>query len=188
MRIAQVLFLIGVLALAIVGQDGSADRGKDTVKVQAIHVKGSRLSERSILYLTGLHVGEIIDEAKLRQALQNASASGLFNNIAYRYESAPGSTDATLELTIDDERPLVPATVNIEEIDSEKVWQYLAQIDPLFTRELPRTEGAIRLYEQNINKYLESIGRTNTLASGTVTGAPPSAIVFEAVKAPATAR
>ena len=80
----------------------------------------------------------------------------------------------------------MPATIRLENIDSEKVWQYLVEADPLFTRKLPPTEGAIKLYESYINKYLRSVGHTDITASGSVTGSNPRfAVIFEAISVPA---
>jgi hypothetical protein len=95
----------------------------------------------------------------------------------------PDTTDVNLELVVEDQLPLVPATIRIAKIDSEDVWRYLLKTDPLFTRELPPTESAIKLYERYIDKYLQSIGRADIAASGNVIGsAPPKGVVFEAVK------
>jgi hypothetical protein len=143
-RLGQLVILAGVLNLSAVAQGTVADAGKKPVRLLSIHVKGSRLPEQSVIRLAGLEVGQVIDEARLRKALQSASASGLFSNIAYSYESAPGTTDVSLELVVTDQLPTVPATINVEHIDSEKVWEYLVHADPLFTRELPPTEAPLR--------------------------------------------
>lgn len=41
----------------------------------------------------------------------------------------------------------------------DEVWIWLRTIDPLFTRELPPNESAIRLYASWITKYLEQHGK-----------------------------
>ena len=159
------------------------DAGKQKVRVQAIRVTGSRIGKESMMHLTGLHSGQVLDEATLRAALQNANASGLFTGISYNYESLPDSTDVNLELVVQDQLPLVPAVVKIPGVHAEDVWAYLTKTDALFTRDLPPTVNAIRLYERYINKYLQNIGRTDITVSGSVTGSqPPSNVTFEAVK------
>jgi len=169
------------LNAAGIAQGIAADAGKQPVKIQAIRIKGSRLAERSILHLTGLQVGQIVDEGKVRSALQHANDSGLFANIAYAYESAPDSTDVILELQIEDQLPLVPATIEIPKVDAEQIWRYLQNFDPLFTRELPRTEKAINLYAHYITKYLESQNHTDIAVTGNVLGSAERATGVEFV-------
>jgi len=171
--IIRFFFALGsllILNLSANAQGSATDSGKQPVKVQAVRVKGSRLPEKSILHLTGLQAGQIVDEKTVRTALQHASDSGLFTNIGYLYESEPGSTDVTLELEITDQLPLVPATIKIPKIDGELVWQYLQNFDPLFTRQLPPTEKAIKLYQHYISKYLEARGVTDIAVTGNVLG------------------
>jgi hypothetical protein len=170
MRLYLVIGSLLIMGLSAKAQGIAADSGKQPVKIQAVRVKGSRLPEKSILHLTGLQTGQILNEEKLRTALQHANDSGLFTNIAYVYESAPDSTDVTLELQIADQLPLVPATIKIPKIDAELVWQYLQNFDPLFTRELPPTEKAIKLYQHYIAKYLETQGTTDIAVTGNVIG------------------
>ena len=103
--ICQLVILAGVLNLSAAAQGTAGDASREAVKILSIQVKGSRLPEESILRLAGLDVGQVIDEAKLRKALQTASASGLFSNIAYSYEYQPGTTDVSLELVVTDQLP-----------------------------------------------------------------------------------
>jgi len=43
-------------------------------------------------------------------------------------------------------------------VNEDDVWNWLGQVDSLFTRELPPDEAAIRLYSLWIGKYMESHG------------------------------
>jgi hypothetical protein len=161
-----------------------ASQGQQSVNVRELRVKGSRLPGTSIARLSQLQPGQNLNEDGLRKALQAANQSGLFKNIAYSYESVPDSTtDVILELVIEDQLPLVPATVKIPKVDPEDVWRYLVSVDPLFTRELPPTAKAIDLYAKFITKYLESVGVVGFAVRGDVLGADqPSAIEFVTVK------
>jgi len=176
-----VLFITNASGMA---QEAVVEAGKQPVKIQEIRIKGSRLPEKSILHLTGLQVGQTIEETKVRSALQHANDSGLFTNIGYTYESLPDSTNVILELQIVDQLPLVPATIKIPKIDAEQIWQYLQNFDPLFTRELPQTEKAINLYARYITKFLESQNRTDVGVTGNVLGSNehPTGVEFVATK------
>jgi hypothetical protein len=187
MKSSRRAILIGTLPIVVAGltllaQDPPPEGARTSVKLQAIHVKGSRLPEQSVIALTGLRPGQTIDEIAMQKALQNANASGLFRNIAYAYEIPADDPDVILNLVVTDWTPLVKATIRIPKVDPEAVWQYLTMADPLFTRELPPTVERITLYERSINRYLESIGRTEIAATGKVIGTPASAVIFEAVK------
>jgi hypothetical protein len=68
------------------------------------------------------------------------------------------------------------------------VWQYLESVDPLFTRELPRTQKALRFYAHAIADYLHTNKRRDTLAP-IVTGdaeGRPTGILFAPPRRPAT--
>jgi hypothetical protein len=67
-------------------------------------------------------------------------------------------------------------------VEEDDVWKYLASVDPLFTRELPRSIAALHLYETFINKYLDKQARTER-AIDEVQGTEdhPTLIVFSAI-------
>jgi surface antigen-like variable number repeat protein len=170
MKLLWITCVSVAIAWSATAQEIAPDSAKQAVKLQEIRVQGSRLPAKSILRLTGLQAGQTIDEARLRTALKRANDSGLFKNITYDYESAPDSTDVILELKVDDQLPLTPATIKIPNVDAEQVWLYLQNFDPLFTRELPYTDSAIKLYARYITKYLETLGRTDIAVIGKILG------------------
>jgi outer membrane protein assembly factor BamA len=125
------------------------------VKIQKIEVIGSRLEPHSVQMLTGLRPGQKINETSLRKAIQRMLESGLVKNVDYAYESTSDQPDVvTLDLTITDETPLLPASIQLPDIDAEDVWGYLKGVDTLFTRELPRTQKALQFYTRYIQRYL----------------------------------
>jgi len=150
---------IGVLVfffplLAAAQQDGLVH-----VRIQSIRVQGSRLPAASIIKLLELKAGQEATEKTIRAALQHANGSGLFSSIDFNYESEPGSKDVELILDVHGEKPLLPAAIHVPKVDEEEVWQWLKGVDALFTRELPPTDLAIRMYSNYIMKYLQSRGR-----------------------------
>jgi hypothetical protein len=85
--------------------------------------------------------------------------SGLISNIDFEYESLPDKeTDVVLHLKCTDVKPTAKASIQIPQVNEDDVWNWLGQVDPLFTRELPPNEAAIRLYSLWIGKYMESHG------------------------------
>ncbi len=135
------------------------------VKVDRISIEGSRFELSSVEMLTGLRPGQKINETSLRKAIQRMLDSGLTKNIEYYYESLSDPASVALSLKITDESPLLPASIQIPDVEAEDVWGYLKSIDPLFTRELPRTQKALAFYGRYIERYLASIRRSGHVAT-----------------------
>jgi hypothetical protein len=115
--------------------------------------------------LTGLRLGQQINETILRKAIQRMMDSGLVKNVDYSYESASSPTSVQLELKIVDELPLLPAAIELPDVEAEDVWAYLKSVDPLFTRDMPRTQKAIAFYIRYIERYLFSVKRQDRVAT-----------------------
>src|SRR5665213_1617821 len=123
-----------------------APPSREVVTIDKLTVQGTRFTPHSIQILTGLRPGAQIDELAVRKAIARMLESGLIRSVDYNYESLADPHRVVLELTVVDETPLLPASIEIPGVDPEAVWQYLASVDPLFTRELPRTQKALRFY------------------------------------------
>jgi hypothetical protein len=184
--------LLTVLLCAILLQETPVpSTGLETkpVTIEAVRIEGkSRFSQRSILALGALKIGQALDEKGVRAACARMNASGLLTNVEYAYEAYPDREGVTLVLTPHDQLPLIPAKIQIKGVEEEDVWNYLESVDPLFTRELPRSVAALHLYERFINKYVDKQSRTER-AIDEVQGTEdhPTLILFKAVQ-PKTAR
>ncbi len=171
--------LFALLASVLFAQS-SAPPSREVVTIDQLKVQGTRFTPHSIQILTGLRPGVQIDELVVRQAIARMLESGLIRSVDYNYESLADPHRVVLELTVVDETPLLPASIEIPGIDPEPVWQYLQAVDPLFTRELPRTQKALRFYIRAITDYLRTNKRQESLIP-IVTGddsGHPSGIVF----------
>ena len=160
--------------------DQLAPPSRRVVTIEKLNVKGTRFPARSIQILTGLNEGDQIDEAAVRKAIGRMLESGLIRSVNYNYESLADPSKVALELDVIDETPLYPASIEIPGVDPEPVWQYLESVDPLFTRELPRTQKALRFYAHAISDYLRTNKRREVLApivKGDAEGRP-TGIVF----------
>jgi hypothetical protein len=150
------------------GQSAVADPlvppSQQIVTIEKLNIKGTRFPARSIQILTGLREGDQIDEAAVRKAIERMLESGLIRSVNYNYESLEDPSKVALELDVIDETPLYPASIEIPGVDPEPVWQYLESVDPLFTRELPRTQKALRFYARAISDYLRTNKRHDILA------------------------
>lgn len=169
---------IALFAATLLGQASPPSR--EVVTIEKLTVQGTRFSARSIQILTGLRTGLQIDEAAVRKAIARMLESGLIRSVDYNYESLEDPHRVVLQLDIIDETPLLPASIEIPGVDAEPVWQYLESVDPLFTRELPRTQKALRFYIRAISDYLRTNRRQDSLVpivTGDASG-HPTGIVF----------
>jgi Surface antigen variable number repeat len=185
------LVVCTLLAPAVFGQltavDQPAPPSRRVVTIEKLNVKGTRFPARSIQILTGLREGDQIDEAAVRKAIERMLESGLIRSVNYNYESLEDPHKVALELDVIDETPLYPASIEIPGVDPEPVWQYLESVDPLFTRELPRTQKALRFYAHAISDFLRTNKRRDDLAPivrGDAAGRP-TGIVFAPPRRPA---
>jgi hypothetical protein len=157
--------IFAVLTLLFASQEakeGTAGDAQKTVKIKRIVVEGTRLPALSVIHLAQIRAGDEVNFLKLHSALQKVTQSGLIKSIDFEYESAPDSeTDVIVHLKCVDEKPSATATIQIPKVNEGDVWMWLEQIDPLFTREMPPTDAAIRLYAAWIGKYMESHGEPN---------------------------
>jgi hypothetical protein len=164
------------------GSAAAAPSG-EVVTIERLTAKGSRLEVASVQFLTGLRPGMKVNEAAVRRAAERMADSGLVKNVGYQYQSLSSERSVELEFAITDELPLLPATIEIPDVEAEDVWAYLKGIDPVFTHELPRTQKAIAFYIRYIQRYLASqTGTLRTLKIATVitadAGGNASGIVF----------
>jgi hypothetical protein len=156
--------LLAVLGLSLLlvqstARDNAAD---EIVTINRLTVKGSRLEPGSVQFLSGIRPGMKVNEAAVRKAAERMAESGLVKNVGYQYQSLGSVRSVELEFTIADELPLLPATIEIPDVEAEDVWTYLKGIDPAFTRELPRTQRALAFYARYIERYLASQRRALT--------------------------
>jgi hypothetical protein len=144
-----------------------------------------------VIRLAQIKTGDQVNFLKLHAAMQKVTQSGLISNIAFEYESLPDKeTDVILHLKCTDVKPTVKASIQIPQVNEDDVWNWLAQVDPLFTREMPATEAAIRLYSHWIGKFMESHGNPKFEESSAVTADASSSnggnvtdgLVFKVVK------
>jgi len=137
----------------------------EIVVIERVKVSGSRLALGSVQFLSGMRPGMKVNEATVRKAAGRIADSGLVKNVGYQYESLSSPRSVELEFTITDETPLLPATIEIPDADAEDVWAYLHGIDPVFTRELPRTQKAIAFYVRYIERFFASQKRIVRVAT-----------------------
>lgn len=157
-------FSVGALA-----QSSQPPEANKLVRIDEIKVRGTRLPTDSVIRIAGLAVGQDVNDLIVNTACHKITATGLVKTVDYGYEVYPDKPGAVLTLTLADEGPLFPAKIEPEG-EEEPLWACLASADPLFTRELPRTERALNYYSAALERCLKSAGRENEYAAATVNG------------------
>jgi hypothetical protein len=137
------------------------------VQLQGIEVTGTRLPADSIIKISGLKVGEMINDDVLKQASDKLTSTGLIKGIDYGYDIVQGKPGVYLSIKVFDEEPLLPAHIMPADY-APPIWRCLESADPIFTREIPNTEKAIRFYSLNIARCIENGGAAKDRVSATV--------------------
>jgi hypothetical protein len=167
-------------SLIAVSQNRPNSEGEKLVRLDKIEIRGTRLPADSIVRLSGLTIGQRVNNGVVNAACHKITSTGLVKSIDYGYDSYPDREGVVLALTLVDEGPLFPSKIEPEK-EELHLWQLLQSADPLFTRELPRTERALNYYSANIERCLKSEGHDDEYASPVVVAdanGNPSEIVF----------
>ncbi len=178
---ARILFtILGMLSAAAVQMEGQVPEANRLVTLNGIEIQGSRLSSDGLIQLSGLAVGQQVNDLVVNKACHKITASGLVKKIDYGYDVYPDKPGVSLVLTLVDEAPLFPSTITPAS-ESERIWEALQQRSPILKRELPRTEAALKFYAVQIENILKQWGRDNEYVSPLVTAdaaGSPTGIVF----------
>src|SRR6266849_3961878 len=144
------VFLSVVFALSLSAQDAKEATAGDAqrlVKIQRIIVEGTRLPALSVIRLAQIKAGDQVNFVKLHAAMQKVTQSGLIGNIDFEYESLPDQeTDVILHMKCTDVKAAAKASIQIPNVNEDDVWNWLTEVDLLFTRDMPANEAAIRIY------------------------------------------
>ncbi len=172
-------------------KEGIAGDAQKIVKIRRIFVEGTRLPTLSVIRLAQIKAGDDVNFAKLQGAFQKVVQTGLISGIDFEYESLPDKeTEVVLHMKCTDVKPVAKASIEIKDVNEEDVWTWLVQVDPLFTREMPPTEAAIRFYSNMITKYMETHGSPTfqesfgivATASNSTGGTTADRLVFKVAK------
>ncbi len=183
-RFLSTLATLAIAAFAVSGQQPTEADLNRMVKLEGIEVKGTRILTSSITAISGLKPGADVNDAIVRRACSRVQSTGLVKKVDYLYLLYPDRPAVRLSLTVEDEAPLLPASIKPASEDAA-LWTALQGLDPVFTRNLPPTEKALRFYAHNLERCLKQLGRTDEYILPSVVGdkdGNATAIVFEVRK------
>jgi hypothetical protein len=166
-RNAALSILLALPLLARGQTAGTAEDRHKPAQLAGIEVTGTRLPFESIIKISGLKVGQTINDDILKQASDKITSTGLVKGLDYGYNLVPGKAGVYLSLKVFDEEPLLPARILPAE-SAELIWTCLQSADPIFTREMPNTEKAIHFYSINIARCMGNSGAAGERVAATV--------------------
>ncbi len=137
------------------------------VRLEGIEVAGTRFPQESIIKISGLKIGQMINDETLKEASGRLTSTGLIKGIDYGYNIVPGRPGVLLSMKVFDEGPLLPVRI-LPESAAEPIWNCLRSADPIFTAEMPNTERAIHFYSVNIARCVEKSGAPKARVSAVV--------------------
>jgi outer membrane protein assembly factor BamA len=109
--------------------------------LEDVKISGSQVPATVVMEISGLKLGQSINEGGIQDACQKLGQSGIFEEVSYRY--APGPQKGyivTLQLT--DPKKLVDAALDIPSIDEKAAWGWITTQFPDFLHQVPQAEEA----------------------------------------------
>jgi hypothetical protein len=157
-RIASSLLAVMLILPAASAQKNSVKGSKSAAsanKLIAVKVTGSgRYTEKEILPVTGLQLGQVAGEEDFKDAVQRLGETGVFTDVGYSYSYSPAGTRLELQLADTPEKNLVPAHFeNFVWFTDAELLAELQKRVPLFKQMLP-VAGAL---PDRVSEALQSI-------------------------------
>ncbi len=138
--------------------------------IEAIKIGGSKsYDQAAIVALTGLRIGEPLEERRIETARDNLLANGAFTNVSFRYDPAPSQKGYVVTFELVELTQLFDYRFDRLEADEAKLRAFLKEREPLFGQRIPgaanvllRFSGAIAEYLRSQSKPAEVVGRVTT--------------------------
>jgi hypothetical protein len=145
----RAILLFGFLSLAY-----------SQTRLESLTVEGSALPQKTVLELSGFHIGASIDRAAIEVGCRRLEETGLFSSINFRYAPTPKNGFA-LTLSLRDQGSVSAASIDIPGVDEGEVWQWLAARFPAFNRNVPGSDAAQQVVAHQIETHWvrNSMGR-----------------------------
>jgi len=173
------MLLVLLLFAGIAGAQSapSAQTTRD-FPLDSITIDGNRiLSVSAIAAATGLTLGQPANTSVFDAARDRLIASGYFDKVGYQYRPAKEGSGYAITFEVQEIETLYPIRIDGLPASIEDITAYLKTRDPLFTGRMPGTEQVINRTANEIQQYLESMGRPLDVAGKVVAPAPQTFIV-----------
>jgi outer membrane protein assembly factor BamA len=112
-----------------------------SLPLESVKLEGTALPRETVMAIAALRVGSPIDKAAIEAACARLGDTGLFQAVSYRYAQGPKRGYA-LTLTIEDQKQLSDASIDIPGVDDAELWKWLQAQYPPFDRKVPASDTA----------------------------------------------
>jgi hypothetical protein len=92
--------MLGILSAASIYLEGQVPEANRLVSLNKIEIQGSRLSEAGVIQLSGLAVGQQVNDLVVNNACHKITASGWVKKVDYGYDVYPDKPGVSLVLTL----------------------------------------------------------------------------------------
>lgn len=121
--------------------------------IQTLRVEGNRaLPAEGILKVSGLVVGQIAEEPVFEAARGRLAATGLFEQVGYRYSPSADKKGYDAVLQVVEIGQLYAFKFEDLSVGDAAVIAYLKKSDPLFAQKIPATKPFLERYAAEITK------------------------------------
>ena len=133
-------FSLAILVL-LTSLGWSQNKAQLSFKLLSVHVKGlQHLAEDKVVAVSGLQLGRNVTEQDFQQAVQKLAETGLFTDVAYKYDYT--TAGCNLDLQVSENEKLVPILFdNFVWFSDDQLLSLLRTRVPLFDSKLPLSGG-----------------------------------------------
>lgn len=147
-------------------------------RLESLAVEGSALPQKTVLELSGFHIGASIDRPGIEAGCKRLEETGLFSSITFRYAPTPKNGFA-LTLSLTDQGRLSSASIDIPGVEESDVWQWLIVKFPAFNRKVPGSDAAQHVLALQIESHLGAKLRGEKIVTKMETNFAKSTVSFQ---------
>ena len=127
--------------------------------ISSIAIEGNHTYPKAVIIATsGLKLGQLAGKDDFEAARDRLMATGVFENVNYRFEPAPGGKGYAASFQVIEVEPTYPVRFDRLEATPAELTAVLERTDPFFGPRIPPTERILNRYAQALEEYLTRKG------------------------------
>lgn len=130
--------------------------------IEAIHIEGNKLyTPEQIIKATKLRLGEPGGKAEFDAARDRLVASGVFEQVGYRFGAGPSQKGYAVTFEVIEVEPVYPVRFSRLPLPDDEMKAWLEQRDPFFGEKIPATRRILDRHVAALQELLSSKGHTS---------------------------
>jgi outer membrane protein insertion porin family len=140
----------------------SVDESATRFPLRGIEIAGNQhFATEEIIRLSGLKIGDMVNQADFHRGLQRLNSAGVFEAIEFRY--APFEGGYKLTYTVQEFGELYPFRADGFDVPPEQIFQMLKEKVPLFGEMVPPTGAMVERIGDTLQEYWKSQGNDSEI-------------------------